>query len=68
MALSWILRQPAVTSALIGASRPEQITENVEAVNRLDFTAEELAAIELTEALRFRQESRYGKQYFLPVL
>ena len=50
MALSWVLRDEVVTSALIGASRPEQILENVEAVNRTDFTAEELAAIE--EALK----------------
>ena len=50
MALSWVLRDEVVTSALIGASRPEQILENVEAVNRTDFTDEELAAIE--EALK----------------
>ena len=46
MALSWILRQPAVTSALIGASRPEQITENAAAVHAAPFTQEELDKIE----------------------
>ena len=46
MALAWVLRDPRVTSALIGASRPEQIKENVAALSRLDFSAEELAAID----------------------
>lgn len=32
MALAWVLRRPEVTSAIIGASRPEQIAENVKAV------------------------------------
>ncbi len=37
LALAWILRQPAIASALIGASRPEQIHENIKAVDiRLD--------------------------------
>jgi len=46
MALAWVLRTPAVTSALIGASRPEQIIENVKAAENLAFTKEELAAID----------------------
>lgn len=46
LALAWTLRDPRVTSALIGASRPEQIIENVAALDRLDFTAEELAEID----------------------
>ncbi|MBI5382184.1 MAG: aldo/keto reductase [Opitutae bacterium] len=46
LALAWVLRQPAVTSALIGASRTSQIDDNVGAINRLDFSADELAAIE----------------------
>jgi L-glyceraldehyde 3-phosphate reductase len=46
MALAWVLRSPAVTSALIGASRPKQITENVAALNAPAFSAEELARIE----------------------
>lgn len=46
MALSWILRNKAVATVLIGASRPEQIIDNVKAIEKLDFTAEEIAAIE----------------------
>jgi L-glyceraldehyde 3-phosphate reductase len=46
MALAWVLRLPGVTSALIGASRPEQIRENVAAMNNSQFAEEELSAIE----------------------
>lgn len=46
LALSWTLRDPVVTSALIGASRPEQIRENVQALEKLSFTPEELSAID----------------------
>ena len=46
MALSWILRDGIVTSVLIGASRPEQILENIKAVENTKFTADELALIE----------------------
>ena len=46
MALAWVLRDGRVTSALIGASKPEQIAENVAALENLAFSAEELAAIE----------------------
>lgn len=46
LALSWVLRDPVVTSALVGASRPEQITENIQAVHRTEFTQEELNEIE----------------------
>jgi len=46
MALSWVLRDNVVTSALIGASRPEQVIENVEAVKAAPFTKEELDMIE----------------------
>jgi L-glyceraldehyde 3-phosphate reductase len=46
MALAWVLRQPAVTAALIGASRASQIDENVAAVKTLDFNSNELAQIE----------------------
>ncbi len=46
MALSWILRDGEVTSVLIGASRPQQILENVKIVGHTSFTAEELNAIE----------------------
>jgi L-glyceraldehyde 3-phosphate reductase len=46
MALSWVLRDSRVTSALIGASRPEQILDNVRAVQNITFSGDELAKIE----------------------
>ena len=46
MALIWVLRDERVRSALIGASRVEQIEENVAALEQADFSAEELAKIE----------------------
>lgn len=46
MAISWTLRDQRVTSALIGASRPEQIAENVKAASKLVFSKDELAEIE----------------------
>lgn len=46
MALAWALRDSRVTSVLFGASRPEQIDENVAALDRLDFTEQELDEID----------------------
>ena len=46
MALSWILKDEDVTSVLIGASRPEQIIQNVEIVQNTKFTWEELKKID----------------------
>jgi L-glyceraldehyde 3-phosphate reductase len=46
LALSWALRDPRVTSVLIGASSVAQLEENLAAADRSDFTAEELAAID----------------------
>lgn len=46
MALAWVLRRSEVTSALIGASRPDQIVENVAALDAGGFTDTELAAID----------------------
>jgi len=46
MALAWVLRQGAMTSALIGASRVEQVEDNVAALENLDFAAEELSRID----------------------
>ncbi len=46
LALAWVLRDGVVTSALIGASRPEQIEENVRALEAGPLKAEELKAIE----------------------
>lgn len=45
MALAWNLSQPAVTSVLIGASRVEQIVENVAALQNLEFSEQEVQAI-----------------------
>jgi L-glyceraldehyde 3-phosphate reductase len=45
MALAWVLRQPAVTSALVGASRVEQVEANVATLARLDFYDDELQSI-----------------------
>ncbi len=50
LALSWVLRENKVTSVLIGASRKSQIDDNVQIIKHLDFTTDELSAIE--EALR----------------
>ena len=46
MALAWVLRDPAVTSALIGASKLEQLDQNLDALKSIDFSAEELARID----------------------
>jgi len=46
LALSWALRDPRVTSVLIGASSTAQLEENLAAVRRTSFTADELAAID----------------------
>ncbi len=46
MALAWVLRLPEVTSALIGASRSEQIDDAVAALQHLEFSQEDLAKIE----------------------
>ena len=46
MALAWVLRDSAVTSALAGTSRVEQLKQNVATIHKLDFSVEELADIE----------------------
>ncbi len=46
MAISWALREGKVATVIIGASRPSQIIENAAAVEHLDFTDEEISAIE----------------------
>jgi L-glyceraldehyde 3-phosphate reductase len=46
MALAWVLRLPAMTSALIGASRVEQVDEAVNALQNLTWSDAELQAIE----------------------
>jgi L-glyceraldehyde 3-phosphate reductase len=46
MAIAWVLREGGITSALIGASRPEQVEDCVGAVGNLEFSAEELRLID----------------------
>ena len=46
MAIAWVLRKPAVTSALIGASSVEQLEDNLASLNNLKFSDEELDRIE----------------------
>ena len=46
MALAWVLRKPVVTSALVGASSPEQIEDSIHALKNLEFSFEELRAID----------------------
>ena len=46
MAIAWVLRGGGITSALIGASRPEQVEDCAGAIHNLDFTADELSRID----------------------
>ena len=46
MALAWVLRDGVATSVLIGASKPEQIPQNLKALESAPFTQEELGAID----------------------
>ena len=46
MALSWVLKDGAVTSVLIGASKPEQVLDNIKAIENTQFTEEELKKID----------------------
>jgi len=46
MAIAWVLRDPRVTSALVGASSVAQLEDNVAALSRLDFTGDELREID----------------------
>ncbi|MGW0811201.1 aldo/keto reductase [Nonomuraea sp. NPDC002799] len=46
LALSWALRDPRITSVIVGASSPGQLEANVAAVDHLDFTEDELATID----------------------
>jgi len=46
MALAWVLRQPSVTTALIGASKLSQLEENINTAKNLAFTSEELRTID----------------------
>lgn len=46
LAIAWVLRDPRMTSALVGASRVEQINQNVAALDKLQFSPDELSRIE----------------------
>jgi len=46
MALAWLLKDSRVTSVLLGASRPEQLTDSLKCLDNIDFSAEELGKIE----------------------
>ena len=46
MALAWVLRDPRMTSTLVGASSVKQLEDNVAAVQRLEFSSDELAEID----------------------
>jgi L-glyceraldehyde 3-phosphate reductase len=46
MAVAWLLRDERITSVLIGASRPEQITDNLKALSNIAFNEAELGQIE----------------------
>lgn len=46
MALSWILKDPRITSVLVGASKPEQLTDSLRCLDNVTFSPEELTAID----------------------
>ena len=46
MAIAWLLKDPRITSVLIGVSKPEQLDDNVAAVKNSNFSASELSEIE----------------------
>ncbi|MFN4154014.1 MAG: L-glyceraldehyde 3-phosphate reductase [Paracoccaceae bacterium] len=50
MAIAWVLREEKITTALIGASKPEQVVDCVGAIGNLTFTAAELAEIDRVAA------------------
>jgi len=45
MALSWILKDKRITSVIIGASKPAQVTDSIGCLSNLTFTGEELIRI-----------------------
>ena len=59
LAIAWVLRDPRVSSALLGASSVAQLEQNVAALDRLDFSAEELA--EIDRYARRRRRSTSGR-------
>ena len=47
MAIAWLLKDPRITTVLVGVSKPEQLAENVESVNNINFSSDELNKIEV---------------------
>ena len=45
MAIAWTLKNPTITSTLIGASRPDQIEDNLKSLNNIIFSDEEISEI-----------------------
>jgi L-glyceraldehyde 3-phosphate reductase len=46
MALSWILKDKRITTVLIGASKPEQITDSIKALDNIEFSEAEIKLID----------------------
>jgi L-glyceraldehyde 3-phosphate reductase len=46
MALAWVLKDERITSVILGASKPRQVLEGIEAIKNIDFTKEELEKID----------------------
>jgi L-glyceraldehyde 3-phosphate reductase len=71
LALSWVLRDPRVTSVVVGASSVEQLEDNIAAIQHVDLTSEELAAIDAAAADDpdidlWREESQVGADPMAP--
>ena len=63
MALGWLLAQQEVTSVLIGASRPQQILDNIKAIHCAPFTEEELVRIDEIAAENTADTSTIQRRY-----
>ncbi|MEV7346383.1 aldo/keto reductase [Streptomyces sp. NPDC093544] len=70
VALAWVLTQPGVTSAIIGARRPEQLADNLAATD-LELTEQDLADLDTVSALppsypswiqSYRSDQRFPQQ------
>jgi L-glyceraldehyde 3-phosphate reductase len=46
MAIGWVLKDPRITSVIIGASKPEQVMDSVQCLKNIEFNKEELNEIE----------------------
>jgi L-glyceraldehyde 3-phosphate reductase len=71
LALSWVLRDPRVTSVVVGASSVRQLEDSVAAIQHLEFTAEELTAIDAVatddpDVDLWREQSQIGPDALAP--